>query len=95
MDIERCYYCQRIAPEFRYESIAVCANCLDGMGKKEWALFRRPDGEYEVTLVDNPADLSGWLLIDTGNFRKMCDRMTEFGGDTIGGFEIRIGKVQP
>lgn len=81
IDIPHCHYCERIAPDYRFEGIAVCSKCIQRLtGYCEWVLYLTPSGNYTSTPVINPTDLSDWKFIARGSFDEIADLSSTLEG---------------
>lgn len=73
IEIPRCHYCQRLAPEIHYEgeraTIHVCTKCLDGM-HTAWYAYRRGDG-IAIVSSEPPDKLPEWEHLETGSFSAL------------------------
>ena len=79
LEIPRCHYCNRLAPELTYETIAVCRDCIKALGGDEWSLYQRPDGEYVFAPVKGVPD-AHWTFIAVGTYDNMHDLANQLAG---------------
>lgn len=76
-DIPTCHYCERIAPEFWYEGIAICENCMENMSAgKVWHLVRTMAGDHSVTSSDTYMDFE---VLAEGTFKEMWKMSLDMG----------------
>lgn len=78
-EFPRCHYCDKLAFEFWFDEIAVCADCLENMsGDKVWRLVQDVTGYMWVTSAEIDETLE---VINEGTFKDMWAECQRLGKD--------------
>lgn len=80
IEIPRCHYCRRLAPEFQYDIISVCIQCTEELSRgRTWGLYRAPWGDIIVAVTKDPDELADWELLDTGDVTTLWNKSLDMG----------------